>query len=281
MFQNKHRIPANRELGTIRAKHLLLCEKNLYATLLLEHFYTYARSAGQWSIENEGEYCDPAIYNSLAGVAEWFLGAIGPSEIETAFDFLVEQEYLYYHYADNNKGAPRYERSLVITCDYRKVDAECEEIENPNVRIHARQHTEVQDRKEEVQQPYERRVTPEELKNIKEKDRKEEEARKVKHHISRAKKANLPATLTLEEWIEALEYFQWKCAYCQKNGYTILEHYIPLGHGKGTTADNCVPACGSCNNIKQSWNPHATYGPDMERMKEGFARVQAYLATRI
>lgn len=288
MGKKPHRIPmvVNQKIGIIRSKYLLLCEKNIYAALLLNHFYSYSQQAGQWSIENEdedeeNEYRDPATYNSLIGVAEWFLDAIEPEEMEKAFDFLVEREYIYYHYADHNKGAPRYERVLAITCDWRKVDAECKEIENPKVRRHTLQHTEEETRKEEARQPRGHRVTPEELKAIKERSWEENEARKVKHHNSRAKKANLPATLTPVQWLETVEYFQRKCAYCQKNEYTILEHYIPLGHGKGTTADNCVPACGSCNNIKQSWNPNATYGPDMERMKEGFARVQAYLATKV
>lgn len=281
MFAKKSNLPSPRQsIGAIHDKHLLLCEKNLHAAILLNHFYTYAYWADQRSIGNCGAYYDPAIYNSLDGVAEWFLGAIKPDEIEKAFDLLVEREYVHYHYVDKNKGAPRYKRDLSITCDFRQVDAECEAIECPPSLMHTLQHTEAEARREEAQQSSGHNVTPDELKAIKEKSWEEDEARKVKYHNSRARKANLPATLTLAQWQETIKYFQRKCAYCQKYEYALLEHYIPLGHGKGTTADNCVPACNSCNNIKQAWNPTANYGPDMEQMKEGFARVQAYLATK-
>lgn len=268
------------ELGKFYSKHILLCEKNLYAAILLEHFRLHSYSADCSSIGMDDDYHDPAIYNSLAGIAEWFMGTIEPVEMIKAFDLLVSKEYILYRYIHNNKSTPRYQRVMSIVCDYEKVDADSEILPWPKSFIHVPEH---RVSKEETNIPTVKQISkmpiPEECEDPDDK-KVLNETRKVRYHNSRAKKANLPATLTLDQWAEALEYFQWKCAYCQKNEYTILEHYIPLGHGKGTTVDNCVPACGSCNNIKQSWNPNATYGPDMERMKEGFARVQAYLATK-
>lgn len=89
------------------------------------------------------------------------------------------------------------------------------------------------------------------------------EAQKVKVHLYRAKKAKVPATLTLVEWLTTLKRFEYKCAYCQERPYEILEHYIPIPTKQngdvitqgGTTVNNCVPACRSCNSQKGGKQP--------------------------
>ena len=68
--------------------------------------------------------------------------------------------------------------------------------------------------------------------------------------LLRARRAKLPATLTEEEWQQALEHFKQLCAYCGKNPWSCVEHATPLPPG-GTTADNCVPSCGICNALKR------------------------------
>jgi 5-methylcytosine-specific restriction endonuclease McrA len=77
----------------------------------------------------------------------------------------------------------------------------------------------------------------------------------VQIHLSRARKAGTEATLTFNQWKRAVEYFNYRCAYCVEYPYEVLEHYIPLTLGGGTTADNCVPACSSCNNRKGNVMP--------------------------
>lgn len=88
-------------------------------------------------------------------------------------------------------------------------------------------------------------------------------------HLRRARQAGLPATLTMEDWYENVYHFQGKCAYCQMKPYAVLEHYISLSSGCGTTADNCVPACQSCNVRK--------YQGSLD--KSALQRVERYLAT--
>ena len=56
--------------------------------------------------------------------------------------------------------------------------------------------------------------------------------------------------LSPEEWLSTLSYFNFRCAYCL-SPYAVIEHFIPLGMGVGTVARNCVPACRSCNNLKE------------------------------
>ena len=61
-----------------------------------------------------------------------------------------------------------------------------------------------------------------------------------------AKRAGARHDLTIEQWLGTLEYFDYKCAYCG-GAYEIIEHYLAKA---GTTVSNCVPACFSCNVMK-------------------------------
>lgn len=74
----------------------------------------------------------------------------------------------------------------------------------------------------------------------------------VNRNNSRARKLGCQATLTYQQWEETLEYFDNKCAYCLDGPYECLEHVNPLTRGGGTTFDNCVPACASCNARKNN-----------------------------
>jgi len=70
----------------------------------------------------------------------------------------------------------------------------------------------------------------------------------------RAATANVEATLTDNEWLAVLKAFDFSCAYCGGE-YQVLEHIIPVSAGGGTTVDNCVPACYSCNARKRDMLP--------------------------
>jgi len=63
--------------------------------------------------------------------------------------------------------------------------------------------------------------------------------------------AELPDTLTLEQWLSALQWFNNKCAYCGAEGvFLVKEHLVPVVKGGGRTALNIVPACWYCNSSK-------------------------------
>lgn len=68
----------------------------------------------------------------------------------------------------------------------------------------------------------------------------------------RAKQAGARHDLTIEQWLETLDYFDHKCAYCGRE-WEVIEHYLPV-HKAGTTVSNCVPACLRCNVMKDSQN---------------------------
>ena len=95
------------------------------------------------------------------------------------------------------------------------------------------------------------------------------EQRRVSHQCTRARKAGLPATLTMVEWLQTLIDFGGRCAYCS-GPFDDLEHYIPISQGGGTTAQNCVPACRYCNGSKDH--------PRYKRLSsDALAFVGAYL----
>lgn len=96
-------------------------------------------------------------------------------------------------------------------------------------------------------------------------------AQQVKHNIHRAEKVGASATLTVQQWLSTLNDFSWQCAYCQSRPYRLLEHFIPINLGGGTTPDNVLPACSSCNSVKSFYHPE-DLGP-----KELINRLALYL----
>jgi 5-methylcytosine-specific restriction endonuclease McrA len=84
-------------------------------------------------------------------------------------------------------------------------------------------------------------------------------ALQVRHNLHRAKRVGLPSKLTAQQWLAIINDFSWKCAYCQLRPYSLLEHYIPINLGGGTTPDNVLPSCRSCNSIKSSYHPEQVF----------------------
>jgi hypothetical protein len=76
------------------------------------------------------------------------------------------------------------------------------------------------------------------------------EVDRVKAQLSYARADHAPATLTVREWFHILDRFAWKCAYCEKKPFQVICHVTPR-HERGTTAENCVPACYSC--LSKPW----------------------------
>lgn len=77
-------------------------------------------------------------------------------------------------------------------------------------------------------------------------------------HKYRARKRELPATFTAQDWQYALEYFHGCCAYCGNppslfDRFTVLqqEHFISVDNGGGYIPPNIIPGCQSCNLSKR------------------------------
>jgi len=79
----------------------------------------------------------------------------------------------------------------------------------------------------------------------------------VRKHRRRARRKQVAATFTPQNWRDCLAYWDHKCAYCGRpRGLwhsMAEEHFVPLAKGGSYTADNIVPAChgiDGCNNSK-------------------------------
>ena len=61
-------------------------------------------------------------------------------------------------------------------------------------------------------------------------------------------------TLTSQEWLDILEKYNYRCAYCgiefDCENLPTKDHIIPISKGGDNTKENVVPACQSCNSKK-------------------------------
>ncbi len=79
-----------------------------------------------------------------------------------------------------------------------------------------------------------------------------------------AKGRNLPATLTVDQWLSIKAAFNNKCAYCGKELPLAQEHFVALSKDGEYAISNIIPACHSCNSSKNnkdffSWYPKYKY----------------------
>ncbi len=79
----------------------------------------------------------------------------------------------------------------------------------------------------------------------------------------RAKKAGQEATLTIAEFWQTLDDFEWSCVYKMPgctDKFEILEHFIPESKGGGYTKENILPSCANCNTKKSDILPQEFLG---------------------
>lgn len=99
-----------------------------------------------------------------------------------------------------------------------------------------------------------------------------------------ARKNSQPDTLTSSEWGFALEFFGNCCAYCgSQRGFwnpITADHFIPISshQGMGTTKENILPSCRSCNSSKgnrdaEQW---ATQKFGKRKAKQILSRISKY-----
>ena len=85
------------------------------------------------------------------------------------------------------------------------------------------------------------------------------EVARLAKRIRRARRLNLPATLTSSEWKTILEAYDHRCAYCgtqfKLTSELHQEHVVPVNQGGGYTVDNIVPSCCKCNHKKGARTP--------------------------
>jgi hypothetical protein len=108
-------------------------------------------------------------------------------------------------------------------------------------------------------------------------DMEQHEYQVVQRQLIRAMENGCEATLTVRQWLVTLNDHQRRCAYCPDGAgaYEVLEHLIPISQGGGTTVDNCLPACFSCNARKRDRHPD-----DIRAYADSITRAGDYLSRR-
>lgn len=55
---------------------------------------------------------------------------------------------------------------------------------------------------------------------------------------------------TTEQWVAALEHFEYQCAYCGETSNLTVEHIVPISKRGTSYIYNIIPACAGCNGSK-------------------------------
>lgn len=77
-----------------------------------------------------------------------------------------------------------------------------------------------------------------------------QEMKRVWRHNWRALRKGQPASLTIHEWLDALNRHGWRCAYCG-GPFESMDHVRSLRRGGGTVATNVKPSCVACNSLRE------------------------------
>ena len=71
------------------------------------------------------------------------------------------------------------------------------------------------------------------------------------HSKRRTRESKILNTLTSKEWLDILQEYNYKCAYCgcelNSSNPPERDHIVPISKGGNNTKENIVPACRSCN----------------------------------
>ncbi len=255
-------------IAVLRKRFLFHTEGNYCAAFILDLFYAEIERRRLAVLFSQKPY-DQGITTSLERLVDDLFGLFTQEEHITALNLLINKGYISIQHVDQTSEE---DRSYTFVVDREKINATDRQYWGlpgysfPSSSSLASPRIEVAP----IQPP---------LYELPLEQKYQTEAARVAYQCKRACDLELPATLSLEEWLSTLNHFEWRCAYC-KGPYRLLEHFIPLVHGGGTSASNCVPSCSGCNGIKGTYHPHALPAKAELKMGAALQAVQAYLETR-
>lgn len=249
---------AGEAIVIIRKRFLSHTDNNSCAAALLDEMYARSERSRLNAEYSLGRYeYDPSFLTTLPHLTEGLFGMFTQDEVIQALSLLIDKGYI--SIPDNPINGV-----YTIIIDQDEIDR-VSDIYRGVVRRERQAY--LASLPSPVPEPSpESQNAPAEIKSSR-------EAKRVKYHLARAKKLALPASLTLDQWIDTLEYFNWKCAYCHQGEYEVFEHFMPLFQGGGTTFNNCVPSCTRCNIKKSDLHPDVF----QEKMGDAIQHIQNYL----
>lgn len=110
--------------------------------------------------------------------------------------------------------------------------------------------------------------------------------RRLINEKRRTREAYASHTLTVKEWLEIKEYFDFSCAYCGISEVEHLakigerlhhEHVLPLVSGGTYDKNNVVPSCRSCNSSKANRNVIFWYPESKGYSEERLDKLNEFL----
>lgn len=75
------------------------------------------------------------------------------------------------------------------------------------------------------------------------------ESYRIARHKEESYRKGRSYDLQLNEWIETLRHYNWRCAFCG-GPFESLDHFIPVSRGGASWVGNVVPSCLRCQAAK-------------------------------
>lgn len=257
---------AGESVAILRKRFLTLCDNNHCAAFLLDQFYAYIETRFMWA--SQGMHYDSDDYSTtIQQLVNNLFGLFTEEQVIDALNLLINKKYIALIEYTQETGY------CTLAINMHEIDKDSDVYSNEQSALREKHETHL---KAENPTPVYSSPVSQQYYELPLEQKHKTEMGRILYQNKRAEKLELPATLTLEQWISTLDHFERRCAYC-KGDYRVLEHYIPLVHGKGTTQANCVPACNKCNSIKGTYHPLAMPEKAQEKMGEALQSIQQYL----
>ena len=104
----------------------------------------------------------------------------------------------------------------------------------------------------------------------------------VKRHNEQYNRRARLGDLTAAQWQGILEYFNFKCAYCDSTERLSMEHIQPVSKGGALTKTNIIVACQHCNSSRGNMNfevwldmiPEGNKAKIMQYINEGHKSIE-------
>ncbi|NCC82499.1 MAG: HNH endonuclease [Clostridia bacterium] len=187
--------------------------------------------------------------------------------------YYIERKEYYKEYREHNKSKHQQyyndnrDKILLQNCKYYLNNSETLKQKKKVYYLKNRDYINEKN-KENYKKNLEQRKAYDKYRNIRDKAK-----RRINHQKYLARKKDLEATLTKQQWAQILKEFNNQCAYCGTSAEEHLqahsrnmeqEHFIPLSKGGEYTHNNIIPACRSCNSSKNNkdffeWYPEQEF----------------------